>query len=1228
MASRKQLRQERQALESRLSHVENLIKEGNLSKKELGKRYERLTNLVDSYEQLYRKCVDDDIKEGGFDELEQLVERYLAIGDKIDSDDTTAVTSDSNRNNDTMNTCHQQIQFRRIEIPRFDGDMGKWLSFKSNFLTLVDARRDLSDLEKHVYLRDALSGQAFQTIQHYQLTGEYYKAAWGALLTAFDIPRILLARAFDALIDIPRPKTRSAKDITAFLNELRSHISTINSFNNLDALLVRLAERALPLDMLQEWDKQTGSNEYPTIEQFFDFLTRSTRSSTPLQTPPPSATLESCAKRRYPETTTIQPQKRQNTHSTSTSSTRNYCCFCKRDDHALYRCPQFNNMTKLDRLEAVKRHGVCKNCLRKHRDPCKSSFCRVCHHAHHTSLHIDYDKYEIVKLESQSPAKSGFASTSQTKPISLRLTPIFHVNLRCEPNELLMSAICGVKRGDKTFKNCRALLDTCATAHFITENIARDLLLPIKPCSIPINAINDTRTLSAGIIEIRIQSIHCKFYRRNLSLLVVPKIADQVPSEIFPRRIAQIPSDRKLADPQFHLPRPVEILIGSETTLALMSIGPVFWSQARGDFMLQKTELGWVIVGIKSKEPNLNNTFFATTELKEQLEKFWSIEDTNITRSKSVNEIECENHYVQNTKRDESGRYIVRLPFREEGHDYSNMRATALRRLQTHWKRLEATPEIRKEYERIMQEYIDLGHMSMVANDLPGGCYIPHFSVFKSTSMKTEVRIVFAASTKDEKKLSLNSTLLVGPTIQDTQVEHLLRFRTYRYVLTANIEKMYRQIWIHPDDRKYQRIFWFHNKQICTFELNTVTFGLVSAPFLAMRTIKQLAKDEGANYPLGAEILNRDLYVDDLITGADNVETLGKIRDQIIEILKRGGFNMRQWSSNFRPVLKNLDTKNVDVDLCSEDTPILKTIGISWNAHHDRLIYSVTPIDIKEKTTKRRIISEVAKIFDPLGHLSPIILTAKILIQDCWKTHIDWDELVPSALHSSWVTFAEQLTLIDNLTIERRITLDNPIEVQIHGFCGGSQSGYGGCLYIRSRDESDAISVRLLCAKNCVAPLKDTTIPRLELCGALTLARLYREVRIATGLRSDKVTFWSDSMIVLGWLKRDPGTLKIYTANRVREIQEICEGITWRHVQSGNNPADILSRGQLPRDFVMNDSWFYGPSWLKQPEAKWPIPTDKEILKLPDLDAGDGLRPTRIRENCRPRKWRKLNDVS
>ncbi|XP_023247286.1 uncharacterized protein LOC111643521 [Copidosoma floridanum] len=181
-----------------------------------------------------------------------------------------------------------------------------------------------------------------------------------------------------------------------------------------------------------------------------------------------------------------------------------------------------------------------------------------------------------------------------------------------------------------------------------------------------------------------------------------------------------------------------------------------------------------------------------------------------------------------------------------------------------------------------MQEYIDLGHMTLVNNESFGGYFMPYHAVLKPSSTTTKSRVVFNASAKTDKGLSLNEMLMVGPTIQPKLFDHIFRFHTHTFVITADIERMYRQILVDPRDRLYQQIFWFHEGRIRTFELNTVTFGVSSAPFLAIRTIHQLAEDEKADFPKASAILKRDFYVDDLLSGADSVAEVVQIRNELI----------------------------------------------------------------------------------------------------------------------------------------------------------------------------------------------------------------------------------------------------------------------------------------------------------------------------------------------------------
>ncbi|XP_036138375.1 uncharacterized protein LOC118644288 [Monomorium pharaonis] len=210
------------------------------------------------------------------------------------------------------------------------------------------------------------------------------------------------------------------------------------------------------------------------------------------------------------------------------------------------------------------------------------------------------------------------------------------------------------------------------------------------------------------------------------------------------------------------------------------------------------------------------------------------------------------------------------------------------------------------------------------------------------------------------------------------------------------------------------------------------------------------------------------------------------------------------------------------------------------------------------------------------------------MIQDVWKSGIQWDESIPQSIHTEWSEYARQLESLNQIAFDRKLLPDEYREVQLHEFCDASVTGYGACLYVRAVGQDGGIVVSLLCEKSRVAPLKTVTIPRLELCGALLLARLYDEVIDTLKIILNKIIFWCDSTIVLHWLKTPPHALKTYVANRVAEIQEITKTIEWRHIRTEDNPADAISRGQLPDAFLQNNTWRAGPPWLNKGEGEWP----------------------------------------
>ncbi|XP_043496423.1 uncharacterized protein LOC122520399 [Polistes fuscatus] len=676
----------------------------------------------------------------------------------------------------------------------------------------------------------------------------------------------------------------------------------------------------------------------------------------------------------------------------------------------------------------------------------------------------------------------------------------------------------------------------------------------------------------------------------------------RLPSQRIPQEELIIPAGIQLAVPKFYEPANIDAILGVEIFASLWRAGQSI--RLNENLMAQGTVLGWLVMSTgNTRTPQSVNCHTATVDLNSQLEKFWKIEEVAESSIRSHEENLCEAHYRSNTRRDDTGRYIVRLPFKEE-NQLGDSYTSALRRFHALERSLSRKPKIRDEYIKFLSEYEELGHMTRIE----GGphedrFYLPHHAVLKHTSITTKLRVVFDASAKTSNGKSLNNVLMVGPTIQEDLFALLVRFRSHAIAITADIAKMYRQIIIDPRDRKYQTILWRRQESdpVKTYRLNTVTYGTASASFLATRTLHQLASDEFDRFPRAAIALKEDFYVDDLLTGARTVREAKQVRDELISITAGAGMHLRQWASNCAEILKDLDTAdNNIINLDSSET--IKTLGVNWNAAEDNIGYTVKRAADPSKVTKRVILSEISQLFDPLGLLGPVVINAKLMMQRLWQLKSTWDEDVPADIYKIWQEFRQNLHTLEEIRFARNVAGDGE-EMEMHGFCDASERAYGACIYVKTLGKNPTL--RLVCAKSKVAPLKTQSLPRLELCGALILSRLFKATKNALR-RNDfcRTIFWTDSTVVLHWLNTPPHTLKTYVAHRVAEIQESTARELWRHVSSEHNPADLISRGVTPAELRESKLWKSGPAWLIQPESNWPhsrlepieIPEKKRIV--------------------------------
>ncbi|XP_011859943.1 PREDICTED: uncharacterized protein LOC105557339 [Vollenhovia emeryi] len=454
--------------------------------------------------------------------------------------------------------------------------------------------------------------------------------------------------------------------------------------------------------------------------------------------------------------------------------------------------------------------------------------------------------------------------------------------------------------------------------------------------------------------------------------------------------------------------------------------------------------------------------------------------------------------------------------------------------------------------------------------------YLPHQPVIRDASATIRLRVVFNASSFTSNGTSLNSHLHAGPKLQSDLPTILSRWRQFRYVYSADIAKMYRQMWIDPRYRDFQRIVWTTEDGATVQELCTVTYGTASAPFLALRVLKQLLVDESDTFPLAAHILIDNTYVDDVLFGAQTQSLLKSARQELCALLARGGFVLRKWASNHTSLL---------FDIPSEDHGL--------------------------------VLSTIAKLFDPLGWASPVIVTAKIFIQTLWSLRVDWDEVLPSSTQSRWAAIYQALSHLNEVTISHWTgqTFDSQ-RCELHGFAEASTVAYAACVYLRLISSSGEVTVKLLAEKSRVAPLKPMSIPRLELSAALLPAQLITFLQSALKLDQHSCFCWTDSTVTLAWIHAHPAKWKTFVANRVAEMQTLLPSAEWRHVSTGDNPAGCASRGLLGSELPTFLLWWQGPPWLSQDAKEWPQP-----LLPSSHDSVPDIRNVTVHVVHTPKQW-------
>ena len=418
--------------------------------------------------------------------------------------------------------------------------------------------------------------------------------------------------------------------------------------------------------------------------------------------------------------------------------------------------------------------------------------------------------------------------------------------------------------------------------------------------------------------------------------------------------------------------------------------------------------------------------------LNQTLERFWRMEELPKGAPLLSNqEMAVQKHFLDTHQFCPSaGRYMVTLPKRVTTQQLGESYQTAKNRFLRNERSLQRQGNW-DHFQKVVQEYLTLGHAQMVSpselcTPVAKTYCMPMHAVFKSSSSSTKLRVVFDASCPTSSGVALNDILATGPTLHPNLDKILIKFRSYKVAISADIGKMYREVLLSPEDRQLHRFIWREqlDQPLALYCMNRgVTFGVRSSPYAAVRVLQQVATDFGTPGSLEEWHITHSFYVDDLLAGADDTASAIDLYHSLRNLLLKAGFDLKKWRSSSSEVLESIpsDLQEVLPDQQLEDNHTArypKTLGITWNSRQDVMEVQVQlPPDYT--SSKRGIVSDTARSYDVMGWLAPFMLNMKTLFQSLWKKKIDWDEPLPediAAKHGQW---RDQLSILKNMTLPR-----------------------------------------------------------------------------------------------------------------------------------------------------------------------------------------------------------------
>ena len=1110
------------------------------------------------------------------------------------------------------------LSIPKLEIDKFDGNPMDYKTFIAIFNETV-ASKVTDDNIKLTRLLQYTCGPAKDAIRNCSMLGgsKGYTQALDILSSRFGNDHLISRKIINDL-KIGKVVNR-AEEIQQLADELATAQGVLNSMKMMSEIdnqqtMLSILQRC-PSYIRSKWrgkalDHKREFNEYPNFQKFVQFIqlsasecndpvygneaTKSFRSDKSR-----SATCFSAAsggrrdkvddnrnERGQPRGfKNNQARGQVNMRFSNQNQSHSYDCPLCKEGHRLVHCDKFKVMTCSERFDIVKSNKLCFNCLRpKHgvgqcRDP---TTCSVCGRKHSKFIHFDRSqggddrRPKVSEKDRSNNDVDNNATVASTSAFG---------------STVYLPIVTVVVNGEHAL----GLLDTGSTNSFITKSLASRLDLRGKPHSFVMNTVSDSRGTDSINVSVTLSNCEGSFVQKVDDMLVVPDIPAKYPS--IDIDVRKHPHLRDIPINKINAGSKVDILIGMDNSNLLMPLEVRHSNGPRPEPYATRSVFGWALNGPVGKGGTSHNICSNFVQLDTKVDSCWTNDEGGFDEvGFSVEDKKVLSLWDTEVKRDE-GHYELPIPWKGDRPNFPNNKYVAECRLISLSKRLEKTGLFTR-YDENIAKMLDKGYVERVPDQelcLNDGSvwYIPHHPVI-SQSRPDKVRPVFDCAAKFQ-GVSLNSECFQGPNLTNNLIDVLLRFRQYKFAITADIESMYLQVRIPDRDRNALRFLWYGGNNVVQYRSASHLFGGKWSGSASSYALRRTVADHSCSELVSDTVL-RSFYVDDLLKSVPSLLEGKEVIEGTKQVLKKGGFNLTKFTANDYRLLEAVDPADraQDVRELLPET-VSKALGIKWEVGTDLFTYVCKHLSLSDVVTRRLMLSHVSSFYDPLGLIAPVVLPGKILFQDATRLKLGWDDEVPHNLSDRWRSWKDSLTTLESIKFERCVLPEEFMNgvCEVHHFCDASMSGYGACCYLRVGNSEGKIHVRLLASKCRLAPLNQSTIPRLELCAAVLATGLDQLIRSKMDIRIVKSWFWTDSRIVLSYIRNESKRFKVFVANRVSKIRQLSEPDQWHHIPGEDNPADVLSRGcsvdNLP------DIWFRGAHFLHKHKSDWPVNDGNDI---------------------------------